>query len=51
MNEMKRTREEILLKIEEAKRRKKTIAEELIQDMKAEYEKTTGKKANYTFVL
>lgn len=51
MTYMKRTREEILAKLEEAKAKKKAVAEELVQDMKDQYEKQTGKKANYVFVL
>ncbi len=49
MNEMKR--EEVLARFKEAKRRKHEIVSEMEKTMKEQYERETGKKANYFFVL
>lgn len=46
-----RTKEELLAALEQAKQRKSQIATELINGMKADYERETGQKANYAFVL
>lgn len=44
-------REEALARVNAAKKRKREIAAELEKEMKTQYEKETGKKANYFFVL
>ena len=44
-------REEALARVNAAKKLKREIAAELEKEMKTQYEKETGKKANYFFVL
>ncbi|MGI6231630.1 MAG: hypothetical protein ACOYJF_02120 [Prevotella sp.] len=51
MDDITKKREEALARVNAAKRRKREIAAELEKEMKAQYEKETGKKANYFFVL
>lgn len=51
MEYKKRTREELLAVLEKAKQRKHDIANQLAESMKVDYERETGKKANYVFVL
>ena len=45
------TREEALAKFNLAKKRKKAAIDEIVPKMQAEYEKRTGLKANYVFVM
>lgn len=44
-------RNEIMARFTAMKQRKQKIVEELVTDMKSEYEANTGKKANFVFVL
>ncbi len=51
MDDIRKKREEALARVNAAKKRKREIAAELEKEMKTQYEKETGKKANYFFVL
>ncbi|MDE5549793.1 MAG: hypothetical protein K2H04_07345 [Bacteroidaceae bacterium] len=45
------TREEALQRFKQAKERKRITVEKLEQHMKEKYERETGQKANYFFVM
>lgn len=51
MNTTTNNKENVILRFKAAKERKKAIISELEKEMKENYEKRTGKKANYFFSL
>lgn len=51
MQETKPTKEMLMARFMEAKRKKQAYIQQLEKEMKAEYEQRTGKKANHFEVL